>query len=422
MAQKAYEMGASVLVVCEQHRTPANGRWHSDTAGLSAVVTLQDMPIEEEGRPGKGYTWVRIQGIRVYSCYVSPNISMAEYKAYLSELEHSIRAHAGEIILAGDFNAKAAEWGSRTTDRRGTALADLVAGLGLTVCNIGNSCTFRRGEAESRIDVTFASAHAARSLIGWEVLEEESLSDHLYITYRLVSQLPSNVIANERGPAWCLKKLKADAFLKSFRKPSSRPDNPDQAATALVQKIHVACDASMPRRRQHPTKKPVYWWNEEISTLRRASIAARRTLQRKRRRTRALETNSEEEIAAKSARKALVDAIKRAKQHCWSELCSQIDRDPWGLPYRLVMKRFKAPQVIPGITLPGRVDSIISTLFPTRAETDLSIDPVPAVDVPLFSLTDLFDAAKTLSNGKAPGPDGITNEVIKLAVREDPIA
>lgn len=38
----------------------------------------------------------------------------------------------------------------------------------------------------------------------------------------------------------------------------------------------------------------------------------------------------------------------------------------------------------------------------------------------MLSITEIQLAAKTLPNGKAPGPNNITNEVLKIAVQENP--
>jgi len=65
--------------------------------------------------------------------------------------------------------------------------------------------------------------------------------------------------------------------------------------------------------------------------------------------------------------KSLTAKILESKERNWRDLCSQIDRDPWGLPYRIVMKMLSRRRPIPGLEIPGRLDSIIGTLFPRRA-------------------------------------------------------
>lgn len=109
--------------------------------------------------------WVRIKVIRIYSCYVSLNISIDDYREYLERLETSIREASGdEVILAGDFNAKNEEWGSSVNDLRGNELVSLAPSLNLNVCNNGNTPTFERGLIHSILNLTFVSPNTARKI------------------------------------------------------------------------------------------------------------------------------------------------------------------------------------------------------------------------------------------------------------------
>lgn len=90
------------------------------------------------------------------SRYVSPNITIDDYRGYFERLETSIRLGSGEVILAGNLNAKHAEWGSAVNDQRGYELASLAASSNLNVCNIGNTPTFERGSSCSILDLKFA--------------------------------------------------------------------------------------------------------------------------------------------------------------------------------------------------------------------------------------------------------------------------
>jgi len=129
---------------------------------------------------------------------------MDDYRYYIDRLETSIRAGSREVILAGDFNEKHAEWGSAVSDQRGYGLASLAASLNLNVCNIGNTPTFERGLSHSILDLTFASPLTAREIVDWSVLDEETRSDHKYIFYRI------GVYGEGRGncpTGWSRKKL-----------------------------------------------------------------------------------------------------------------------------------------------------------------------------------------------------------------------
>ena len=109
---------------------------------------------------------------------------------------------------------------------------------------------------------------------------------------------------------------------------------------AYKTEISHACDepacmshASMPRRRPYKNQRPAFCWNTEISELRKYSIKQRRKAQRARKRKRP--EKQEKTDRYMDARKLFQNAIKQSKRHCWKVLCSNVDRDPWGTPYRL---------------------------------------------------------------------------------------
>jgi len=72
----------------------------------------------------------------------------------------------GEIIIGGDFNARAPEWGMPETDDRGEDILDLCARLNLAVLNVGNTTTFRRpGYRQTILDISLASEDVAARII-----------------------------------------------------------------------------------------------------------------------------------------------------------------------------------------------------------------------------------------------------------------
>jgi len=180
-------------------------------------------------------------------------------------------------------------------------------------------------------------------------------------------------------------------------------------------------DSCMPRNKGNPKRKPVPWWSENIATIRADCLRRRRIYLRKRRRVSEEECHNEA-LTYKEAKKQLVLAIKNAKSRCWAELCNEVEHDPWGRPYLTVTKKLGQRRPIVVIELPGRLENIISELFPTDVNGDTTkvqwlFDPN---DFPRFTASDILEEASTLPNGKAPGPDGIHDEVLKAAVKADP--
>jgi len=149
----------------------------------------------------------------------------------------------------------------------------------------------------------------------------------------------------------------------------------------------------------------------EIENLRKCCHSKRRALKRG---LRGGDLNEGEILHDdyREARKQLKRAIQRSKKECWGKLCRQVESDTWGLPYRMVIKKVIGLRPIPGISLPGRLEHIVETLFPEDTER---IWPA-TMDTPQFPEVTTEEISRQAGNipaGKAPGPDGVPDLVIK---------
>lgn len=417
----ANEKEADVLIICEQHRDRGeDNRWFPDANGRAAIAVLSNISVDAIGQPSPGFRWLEIKGYRLYSCYISPNVTFLEFEAFLVGLEASVRTATGPVVVAGDFNSKSPEWGSPREDRRGRALADLIAALGLAVRNEGGQPTFVRGASESHLDLTLATQAAIANVTDWAVMEEETLSLHMYIGFKITTTRGQQREQAKKG--WAYSKFDHQKLKDKMHSgaPSPPVDAPSMCRQA-IKWLTEACDACMPRVSGTSKRRPAFWWNDDIADQRKACLKARRSYTRKRKKAGEAGSTREKENY-KQQRKALSVKITAAKDRNWSELCGQVESDPWGTPYKIVMKRLARRKPIPGLEIPGRLDSIVDTLFPRRAVTGRTIVDVSEEELQraLFTETEVKAAARGLPNGKAPGPDGVPNEVLKTAVGAHP--
>lgn len=218
-----------------------------------------------------------------------------------------------------------------------------------------------------------------------------------------------------------------------FLRGSTSADAALRAAEALDGYIVDACNASMPLRTSGPAgRKPVYWWSDHIADLRSTAFRLRRAYQASVRRL-GPERSREERASYSVARRDLRLEIKKAKEKGWSDLCSQVDSDPWGKPYKIVMKKLGNGST--RLASKGREHAIADHLFPAAPVTDWrSRMPSPKVrnifdainpdtdeleftrPVSEFEVSELLKAAKKMSSGKARGPSGIPNEILKKII------
>lgn len=425
----ALNWDADLLVVSEQNRSQSeDDGWFADTSNRSAVVVASGVPINHVGQAELGFRWVEFPGFRLYSCYCSPNCAIDEFKDFLLRLERSIRSSSIPVIAAGDFNAKSRSWGSPRDDTRGTLLADLMSAIDMSACNEGNAPTFVRDSSESHIDITFASVGVRGSIDNWRVLDTPSLSLHRYIMFE-VNALASWPRHPQPQSGWAVRRMDKQLLSTSLALTPGQHLPPtssvEDEAENLVDWMTQAANKCVPKRSPGGSKRPTVWWSKEIGNIRGDCLKARRIFQRMRKRLGEDGSRAYQE-RWKEIRKSLSVAIKVAKEKAWASLVASVDNDIWGKPYKTVMKRLNRRKLIPGIDLPGRLEGVVEALFPTvgqRSTSDRgSLDPPSTgyVEHSPITMREVVEVAKTLPNGKAPGPDGIFNEIIKEAVLCDP--
>ena len=83
-----------------------------------------------------------------------------------------------------------------------------------------------------------------------------------------------------------------------------------------------------------------YWWNPMIAELRAQAHKALRKVTRERKKN----TGNTEPLvnAYKEIRRQLKKEIACSKKTAWAEYCKILESDPWGKPYRTVMKKCKS--------------------------------------------------------------------------------
>lgn len=81
---------------------------------------------------------------------------MYVFDSTMDDREDFLRQVGGGILVAGDFNAKAREWGEET-DSRGTKVMEMVSRLDLVTLNAGRTTTLsREGCRETIIDISLS--------------------------------------------------------------------------------------------------------------------------------------------------------------------------------------------------------------------------------------------------------------------------
>ncbi|XP_018368990.1 PREDICTED: uncharacterized protein LOC108764996 [Trachymyrmex cornetzi] len=355
--------------------------------------------------------------------YFSLNRNLANFSEYLATLEMIRWRYRGKpLYFFGDFNARSGRWDATGTNARGFALAEWADSLDLLLLNrrFIHTCVHPRGLLV--VDVSWMSVSANNLVTGWWVNESvDTLSDHRYVVIEFISEQvgsPVDRISRKYFPRWNIKKINLDIARASLLIKSW--DNPEETTIEnrvkwITNNLKELADSSMPR--SGPAgKSSAYWWSNDITELHRVCSKCRRAVVRTRRRRH----YSHEHLIMlwgelKLAREELRKAIWKAKDRAWRELLATLDRDPWGRPYRVLLKYIRpvTPSAIE--SLPAEtVEEVVSTLFPPPRTCEITEMNIREGDEEvLVSKPELITVGKRIARGKAPGPDGISGALLK---------
>ena len=91
--------------------------------------------------------------MRIYSCYFPPSNSFDEFLSFADAIVASAMSSEAPLVIGGDVNSWAEEWGSTRTYQRGKALLEASKILELKIANSGIKPAFARGGKSSIVDL-----------------------------------------------------------------------------------------------------------------------------------------------------------------------------------------------------------------------------------------------------------------------------
>jgi len=188
MVQNVMERNFDIVCVLEPASVPRTPHWYSSANGSAAIfVRSRDISLGcILKKTGRNFLVFKYSRYFIFSVYIAPRESNADFHNTLDELSNAVRDLGGNCIIADDFNAKSTLWGSPHSDWRSLALERWAAELELRLINSDASPTCVRFNGASVIDLTWSSAGICNLLSDWRVLSDEvSLSDYRYIVFRI---------------------------------------------------------------------------------------------------------------------------------------------------------------------------------------------------------------------------------------------
>lgn len=408
----ACEKGVDVVIISEPNKKIAQEYQYITDRRVDVAIYIRNKDIGIISYEiGDGYVCLQWQEWCLYGCYCSPNIPLGDYEAYVDTLMRSVKSKNVSAVIAGDFNAKAPLWGSPVLDKRGTYLMEWAAELNLSVVNVGDTPTFERGESASFIDITWATSDMMRHVGGWKVLQGEFYTYHNPIYFEV--ERGASKVKERNGVYRFLDKARFAQELKNHFRGRTHEVNPESFSSTL-EKMSRRCTVCIPR---FAGAFP-YWFDDVIYKKRLECNRLRRRWTRKNRSQKNELSQTNEKIVYKQAKKELKKLILESKKRHWKELQNDLENDIWGDGFRVTMRHLGSlpPPYNP---TPQRKLAIIRDLFPIKDDSFKKTN-TKEDRIDLITNEELLQAVSRIKLGKAPGPDHLTAEAVRIIAEEIP--
>ncbi|XP_018378083.1 PREDICTED: uncharacterized protein LOC108770845 [Trachymyrmex cornetzi] len=383
----------AVAVISEPYKIPQNHPHWTGNRDKSVAITwrrtrnpLPCTPLKS----AKHYAAIKWGDMILFGTYLPPSLDTRQFEEALEEMEDEIQQLGNSpIYVLGDFNAKATLWQTETTDIRGRSVVEWASHLGMCCLNHGGRSTCIRYMGESIVDLSFASPTAARRVASWKVSDRESKSDHSMTEVDIGEKI-------------------------------------EETATRLQGTMVDACNTAMPKSEPR-LQKAMPWWSAELDELRANLSIARRRLRRLRRRT--YQDDEEFQIRMdefRLARDTFGKAIRKAKAKAWEEFVLTLNEDPWGRPYKAVMKKLRrwTPPFTESLNS-ETLDRVLGRLFPGDLEDDWREPELPfegemawRENLGVTQEELMLSAKKMKEKDAAPGPIGVPAKAWDVAATD----
>ncbi|XP_075229724.1 uncharacterized protein LOC142329209 [Lycorma delicatula] len=274
----AVRRGCEIILLSEpDRRTIVDDRWVVSADSSAAILVSCGTAAVHNKGAGPGYVWVELARMVMFSVYLSPNSDFLVYARMVDDLVEEIaRWRSKIVVVSGDFNVKVRSWGSAIDDRRGRLLEDAMASVDLQCVNRRGEMTFESGGVGIFVpDLTFVNMRGLQRLLGWQVLGEETLSDHRLITFEI-----GDVIQEER-PGTRSVRFHSGSVAQfraaiDFELGCSKDTDLNELTDTV---FRVGAETGVIKE-VTAGRAGVNWWTPELAKLRRRCVMSRHCLKR----------------------------------------------------------------------------------------------------------------------------------------------
>lgn len=360
------------------------------------------------------------------------------------------------IIFSIDSNSRSAVWHDNNTNIRGRQVEDYLSSKQLYVMNeVSEFTTFESNTGKSNIDLTITNDKLVSKVNEWKCGEEESCSDHRFITFNI----SNHKYYNEEtflGTKYIIKDGQLEDFSNKIQREFSKriqnkadinttedldeelskianeETNTEKLVREYEEVITTVCrmcfrTSNSARKLTH--RKTIPWWTDELTILRKKTNATRRRYQKTKYNQ---ELREERRYQYLEAKREYERTMTKEKINSWKRYCSLTpSSNPWNEVYRIASGKTRKP--IPLTTLKKPDGSLTSSLKETLQhmidyfvpEDEEAADnnyhkqvretnriPLKTQDDVDFSQQEIRRIIEKMDPNKSPGDDGITSKVL----------
>ena len=359
--------------------------------------------------------------IAISSIYM--DISKAIPTDLITRIARYAEKEAIPLIAGVDSNAHHVAWGHPSTNDRGRTLLQALNANGLIICNTGNTPTFVGKLGHSVIDLTICNSLGLNLIRDWRVNSGKSLSDHEAIEFKIA--LGDSISFASRSPAkcdWTLYQQLIEAEFKSspfWFKPVHTAEDLNARQHFITDILRRCYNTACPLLRGN-RRSTVPWWNAELTKAKQTAKARRRKANRTR--------NNRDWELYREANRAYSKLLKHAKRRGWKTFCDQLKGSSTISRISKVLNQDKGSQgMLNSVRKPNgelttspqeTLQVIGDVLIPADGDQDTAPNFHLGDTATILKITApdrINRAVKELQINKAPGPDGIRNEMITKA-------
>ena len=368
--------------------------------------------------------------------HVKPTLVMSIYNdqsgCLINELRDYLHGNLntedyGTIIIAGDFNLHHPLWnaeGYRVHDSKADDLVEMMGEQGLRPLLPCGTITFPTPNEQggTSIDLVWGNENAELSVLRCRISEDNDHgSDHYPIEICLNVQIKQVDCGNQESYDYTktnwevFKCIVAQRLPGPLDKNNLTPETIDEFAKGITDAIqHAICETTPIRK---PCSFSKRWWNEDLTQLKRVSNRLRNRYKRTR--------NERDRQEWRSIANDYKLCIRLAKQNTWREFVEKADaKTIWTVKKYIdtIPTSTYIPTLDEGLAVSNtqKTEIFKSTFFPPPPPADLwdlsqnveDIPPQVHLDTNI-TMQQMERAISKISPNKAPGPDVITNAVLK---------